>query len=139
MEWLARLAAATPAAATARRDRASVLPGPAAPGSLKAWHSLTRGRPMAVAKPAPRPVVGWVLLVLSVLASAAAVVLLAITGYLLSVGYSGGNSPTSVSGLAFPFAFSAFLLGALPAALLSGGLWTAYFLWRNRARSSAVR
>jgi ABC-type polysaccharide/polyol phosphate export permease len=84
-----------------------------------------------------------VMLVLSVLASATAAVIVGIVLYLFIGGYSGGNSPTSVTPILFPFAILLFVVAGLPSMLICGLLWTGFSLSRRRqARpqgESAVR
>lgn len=72
------------------------------------------------------------MLVLSVFASTAVAVILAFVLYLFIGGYSGGNSPTSVTPILFPIAILLFVVGGLPSMLICGLLWTGYSLSRRR-------
>jgi hypothetical protein len=73
------------------------------------------------------------MLVLSVLASAAVAVILAVVLYLFIGGYSGGSRPTSVTPVLFPVALLLFIVAGLPSMLLCGLLWAGYSLSRRRA------
>jgi hypothetical protein len=72
------------------------------------------------------------LLVLAVLASAATVVVLGFLINLFIQGYSGGNDPTSLGGLAVFLAMLGCALVGIPALLICTLLWLAY-----RASSAA--
>jgi hypothetical protein len=72
------------------------------------------------------------MLVLSVLASAAVAVILAVVLYLFIGSYSGGNNPTSITPVLFLVAFLLFVLAGLPSMLLCGLMWTGYSLSRRR-------
>jgi hypothetical protein len=77
-----------------------------------------------------------ILLVLAILATAAAVVILGFLINLFIAGFSGGNDPTSVAPLAFPFALVFFVIAGIPALLVSTLLWFAYAASRTaRARA----
>lgn len=69
---------------------------------------------------------------LSVCCTLAVVVVLVFALYLVIIGYSGGSSPTSVNGLAFPIAF--ILLGAvgLPILVVCVLFWVAFVLSARR-------
>lgn len=89
--------------------------------------------------PAPDPAFrtrpSWlsrILLVLSIAASAAVVIVVGLVIYLVVGGYSGGNDPTSVAPLAFPIAVIFFVIGGIPAILICAGLWIAYGAVRRR-------
>lgn len=73
-----------------------------------------------------------VMLVLSVLASAAVVVVMALVAYFFLGGYSGGSSPTSVTPILFPIAILLFVAAGLPSMLICGLLWAGYSLSRRR-------
>lgn len=75
-----------------------------------------------------------VLLVLSILASAGLLVLLAGLFYLFAQGYSGGNDPTSVAPLAFPVSFVLFLYFGVPVAMLCTVLWLGFAFSLRRRR-----
>lgn len=81
-----------------------------------------------------------ILLVLAVLASAATVVILGFIVNLFIAGFSGGNDPTSVAPLAFPFAVVFYVIAGIPAVLICAALWVAYALSRAaRQREQARR
>ena len=77
----------------------------------RAWRSLLLNR---------------ILLVLAVLASAAAVVIFWFIINLFIAGFSGGNDPTSIAPLAFPFALLFFVIAGIPAMLICAMLWLAF-------------
>jgi hypothetical protein len=78
------------------------------------------------------------MLVLSLLTSAAVAVVLGLVVYLFIGGYSGGNSPTSVTAVLFPIAILLFVVAGLPSMLLCGVMWAGYSLsTRRRNRSEA--
>jgi hypothetical protein len=72
------------------------------------------------------------MLVLSMLASTAVAVILALVLYLFIGGYSGGNSPTSVTPLLFPIAFLLLVFAGLPSMVLCGLMWAGYSLSKRR-------
>ena len=84
-----------------------------------------------------------VMLVVSVLASATVAVIMSFVVYLFIGGYSGGDSPTSVTPILFPFAILLFVVAGLPSMLICGLLWTGFSLSRRRQarpdRESTVR
>jgi hypothetical protein len=80
------------------------------------------------------------MLVLSVLSSAVTAVVLGFVVYLFIGGYSGANSPTSVTALLFPIALLFFVIAGLPSMLVCGLMWAGYSLsTRRRSRASAPR
>lgn len=74
------------------------------------------------------------LLALSVLASVAVAGLFGLFVYLIIGGYSGGNSPTSVTALLFPVAFGYLLVIMMPSALVCALLWLGYRAASARSR-----
>jgi ABC-type polysaccharide/polyol phosphate export permease len=72
------------------------------------------------------------MLVLSVLGSTAVAVIMAVVLYLFIGGYSGGNSPASITPVLFPIAIALFVVAGLPSVLICGLLWTGYSLSRRR-------
>jgi hypothetical protein len=74
----------------------------------------------------------------SLLTSAAVAVVLGLVIYLFIGGYSGGNSPTSVTPVLFPIAILLFVVAGLPSMLLCGAMWAGYSLsTRRRTRPEA--
>lgn len=71
------------------------------------------------------------MLLLSVLASTAVAVILALVLDLFIGGYSGGSNPTSVTPILFPVALLLLLAGGLPAMLVCGLRWAGYSLSRR--------
>ncbi len=80
-----------------------------------------------------------VLLVLSVLSSAAVAAILGLVVYLFIGGYSGGSNPTSVAPLAFPLAILLFVIVALPSMLICGLLWAGFSLSSRRRDNGRTR
>lgn len=73
-----------------------------------------------------------ILLVLSAFASAAVVVVVVFVGYLVIGGYSGGNSPTSVTAVLFPVALLFFIVIGIPAILVCLLLWIGFAVSARR-------
>jgi hypothetical protein len=74
------------------------------------------------------------LLAFSVLASAAAAVVVGFAAYLFTEGYSGGGDPQSVAPLAFPLAFLIMAVVGLPASVLCAASWTGYLAAARKSR-----
>jgi hypothetical protein len=74
------------------------------------------------------------MLVLSVLTSVLLAGVLGLVLYLFIGGYSGGNSPTSVTPVLFPIALLIFVVVGLPSMLLCGAMWAGYSLSTRRRR-----
>lgn len=73
-----------------------------------------------------------ILLILSVLASLAIVVIISFFLYLFNGGYSGGNNPTSVAPVLFPIAFLFLGFVGFPSMLACVLLWAGYAISRRR-------
>jgi hypothetical protein len=73
-----------------------------------------------------------VLLMLSVLASLAIVVIVLFFIYLVIGAYSGGSNPTSVNGVLFPIALLFLGIVGFPSTLVCGLLWVGYAISRRR-------
>ena len=73
-----------------------------------------------------------VLLMLSVLASLAIVVIILFFLYLLIGAYSGGSNPTSVNGVLFPIALLFLGIIGFPSVLVCVLLWAGYAISRRR-------
>jgi hypothetical protein len=76
------------------------------------------------------------MLVLSVLTSVLVAGVLGLVVYLFIGGYSGGNSPTSVTPVLFPIALLLFVVAGLPSMVLCGAMWAGYSLSARRRRSA---
>lgn len=73
-----------------------------------------------------------VMLVLSLLSSAAVAVVLGFVGYLFIGGYSGGTSPTNIAPVLFPIALLVLIVAGLPSRLVCGLMWTGYSMSTRR-------
>ena len=73
-----------------------------------------------------------ILLMLSVLASLAIVVIILFSVYLLIGAYAGGSNPTSVNGVLFPIALLFLGTVGFPSMLVCVLLWVGYAISRRR-------
>jgi hypothetical protein len=73
-----------------------------------------------------------ILLMLSVLASLAIVVIVLFSVYLLIGAYAGGSNPTSVNGVLFPIVLLFLAIVGFPSMLVCVLLWAGYAISRRR-------